>query len=574
MNRSKKSVPFFYLTLILILLLSACAPGGQENSATEPASAPTQAAGSGASGFIQGTLNMQAPPTPAMTVYALDPATGVWASVETAASDAAGAFTLEVSPGSYQIFTSAGLGYASEDGWSLGTVTVAAGQSIAGIAIRAPGQSECGSMFGIPASPDGRFAAIPGPDEACKAAVLSGSSGGSAQAPMNGALQPLDDDCTNLQVAMEATLQVPFAIEEIAINQSWSGQTGGGCKLTGLANGNNFANVLIPYEGARDLMLEHGWSESISSPCLGYGGEGPNAAQTCFVRGSESCELFVYGEPVNMDLCAGIEGPIGECMDALTPEQILYTTNLICAQGFEGAEVPEESEFDLSSHPIVITFEQGATDTTLHDSLQPGELHSYILSAMAGQEMTVSLYVTIDGVETPAGAVMDIGVRGYAPTALSVLDWSGMLPSTGEYFIDVKSMADLPVAYALHINIAPVEENPVDEMTGAVSGGIEYPGSYVPLLHIVAFNQDNDDWHWVGVKENTYGYTLANLPPGRYHVIAYSENELVGAYASVGDGEPIPVTVNAGEMTQEVNMQVWLERDNPYFPGASDPVAW
>jgi putative hemolysin len=130
-----------------------------------------------ASGFITGQVHGQSPPTPPMVVYAVDIATGAWTFTETQHTDGAAPFTLEVPAGTYRVFafseTGPSLGYASEDGWSLGTVTVAAGQTVSDIMVRPPSQSECGSMFGLPASPDGRFEAVPGPSAECRAALMA-----------------------------------------------------------------------------------------------------------------------------------------------------------------------------------------------------------------------------------------------------------------------------------------------------------------------------------------------------------------------------------------------------------------
>ncbi len=129
-------------------------------------------------GFITGIVHGQAPPTFPMAVYAVDDMTGEWAFVETPHTDGPAPYTLEVLPGSYRVFAcplegnSCALGY-SEDGWTLTMVTVATGQTIADIPVRPPSQSECGSTFGLPASPDGRFAAVAGPTEECRAAALA-----------------------------------------------------------------------------------------------------------------------------------------------------------------------------------------------------------------------------------------------------------------------------------------------------------------------------------------------------------------------------------------------------------------
>ena len=203
MNIKKLLLPIIVLSLTLFVV-SGC--GGKS---TEPAAVPTPVpptatqiiepppetpvgegaqpeATEAASGFITGRVHGQAPPTPPMIVYAVDNTTGVWTFTETQHTDGAAPFTLEVAPGTYQVFAASedglSLGYESEDGWGLGLVTVAAGQTVSDILVRPPSQSECGSMFGLPASPDGRFAAVPGPSAECRAAVVAASAAAEADA--------------------------------------------------------------------------------------------------------------------------------------------------------------------------------------------------------------------------------------------------------------------------------------------------------------------------------------------------------------------------------------------------------
>jgi len=514
---------------------------------------------------ITGRVTLGVPPTPAMVVYALNPATGVWASVETEASDTTSSFRLEVPPGGYQVFASAGIGYAAEDGWSLGAVNVTAGETVTDIDLGPPSQSECGPMFGIPASPDGQVAEIPGPTEECKAAVISSTE--------EGGLQPLTDNCATLETAMGATLELPVVNESAVItNNSVSGQTGIGCQINMQGDGNDFDSARAAFEAVQGTLENLDWVENMNLPCLGQGGLGPAAALSCFFRENEICEVFTTINPVDMDLCSGIEGPIGSCLAVLEPEQKIVAITLTCAQGLEGVEIPEREPL---SQQFLIEFPSEATEVTLDNSLQPGEIHNYALTALAEQEMTVTLYVTTDGVETPANALMDIGVTGYQPIAQdTVSEWSGELPSTGEYFIDIKSKADVPVNYTLTIFISPLEEEEEPEEDGAISGSISYPAQVVPPLHIVAFNQDTGYWYWIWTAENTSVYAITGLPPGKYKIIAYSESDLVGAYANPGGGQPILVTVKSGETSEGIVISVWLDRNNPYFPGSGDPAGW
>ena len=144
---------------------------------TEETAMPTEAAESPAEelGFITGRAHLMAPPTPSLTIYAVNIATGEWVSVDTAEADGEAAYTLELPSGSYHVFASYGLGYSS-DNKGLTPVVVNAGQTTTDITLSPPSPSDCGPMFGIPASPDGAYAEIPGPSEEC-------SSSSAAPAP-------------------------------------------------------------------------------------------------------------------------------------------------------------------------------------------------------------------------------------------------------------------------------------------------------------------------------------------------------------------------------------------------------
>ncbi len=137
----------------------------QQATLIKKASASSTPASSAGSGTITGEINLSAPPTPAMVVYAVDPTSGLWAFAETQATDGVATFTITVPPGTYQVFgavasgTTTGLGYSLDDR-TLAFVTVAANQTISDINVRPPSQWACGSTFGTPASPDGRFAEV------------------------------------------------------------------------------------------------------------------------------------------------------------------------------------------------------------------------------------------------------------------------------------------------------------------------------------------------------------------------------------------------------------------------------
>ena len=194
-------------------------------AAAQPTASPTPAV---ANGTISGKVGLMAPPTPPMAVYAVDPASGKWASVETAANaDGMAGFNLSVPPGSYQVFAfvagsggSASAGY-SVDGQGLALVTVASNQTVDKIMVQFPGQGDCGISFGMPASPDGKYKALAGPDPACVANMKATEQAGAA---------------------VSSTPAAPIRVQFKANTSSWS--TSGD-----LQGGSNIAYVLGASKG-------------------------------------------------------------------------------------------------------------------------------------------------------------------------------------------------------------------------------------------------------------------------------------------------------------------------------------
>jgi hypothetical protein len=386
-----------------------------------------------------------------MVVYAVDSATGAWFFAETEQSDGEAPFTLGVQPGAYQVFAFADGGpYAgySEDGWTLTTVTVAAGQTVADIVVRPPSQNECGATFGLPASPDGRFAAIPGPSPDCQAGEQGAASGGPQLLPLNA------DECRDLADATAQTLAVNVTSSDVAVERSWYEQQGTACQVTASGNGLNFDDIIVAHDGLRAILEARGWVEQTQAPmCLGHGGWGPGATTACFAQADKVCEAFVYVEPSDMALCSGIEGPIGVCLSQLAPEQKIYTATLTCAQGVAAEAVPAPK-----TEPARLQFAAGATSAQVAGSLAAGELYPYVLNAGAGQEMTVNLYATSG--ESPAPGSVILVIWGLDGTVLisdhaDADTWTGVLPVTQDYYVDVRSVVHIPVDYVLEVIIPP-----------------------------------------------------------------------------------------------------------------------
>ena len=94
-----------------------------------------------------------------------------------------------------------------------------------------------------------------------------------------------------------------------------------------------------------------------------------------------------------------------------------------------------------------VVFPKGRTTAVLKASIKKGTNHHYLLRARAGQTMTVHL------------AAKQCGFTVYLPNegaaieeADGVTDWSGELPESGEYTIEVATDARL-TPYTLEVTI-------------------------------------------------------------------------------------------------------------------------
>jgi hypothetical protein len=86
------------------------------------------------------------------------------------------------------------------------------------------------------------------------------------------------------------------------------------------------------------------------------------------------------------------------------------------------------------------------------------------------------------------------------------------------------------------------------QTTGSISGSIGYPYGDIPQLTLVAFSKSTPYWYWVGTAPGQSYYTISNLPPGNYQVVAYDGSGHAG-------GSSI-VSVIAGQ-TATANVSDW-----------------
>lgn len=367
-------------------------------------------------------------------------------------------------------------------------------------------------------------------------------------------LQPLSpEECNNLALTIGQNLAVVGQQSQASIEDPFNQLSGTGCQsqfVVSKADYAHYGNVIQPVMNA---LESQGWAEDLL-----YAASGPGAQIHGFRKFDALCKASVNLSAVDEDRCSDFSSA-DTCCPSLEPAQCQFIVTLVCAKGdLPAPEIPVSQ-----NDPVRIEFTAGGTSTQLSGMLASGSLDHYVLRAEANQQLNTTIY--------PPGAV-SVAVIGADGTVLksdldNTSDWTGVLPASQDYFIDVRSMITSDTEYTLEISIPPL--TPV-ATAGEISGGITYPGEGIPTLHIVAYNIESNLWYYMKSPENSAFYTLIGLPPGKYQVVAYTQDDLIGGYAS--GGELLEVIVTAGETTQGIDLVSWYEPGSVAFP--PDPVGW
>ncbi len=284
--------------------------------------------------------------------------------------------------------------------------------------------------------------------------------------PGGGGYQPLDSAvCSDLSKTMVQTLGVAVTTEEAPFMDHISGKAGTGCQMTATGTGLDFENFWSVAEALREALGSQGWQADFM-----YAADGPTGTGNGFRKGNALC-LFSVGWEPSEDANCPQDQPISAC--ELAPEQKLYTIRLNCAQDTTVTAVPQSEP-----EPTRIQFAPGAISAQLQGSLAAGGVDRYVLTAMAGQQMTVNLSVAtaeVSAILVIWGADGTVLISDHADATT----WVGPLPSTQDYYIDVRSVAQASIGYTLEVIIPPAASQPEPEPTriqfaqGAISAQVQ-----------------------------------------------------------------------------------------------------
>jgi hypothetical protein len=151
------------LISLLSFVLAACAAPtlAPTTAPIVPADTPTAIP----MGRISGRIEYQAPPTPASALYVVNILDGQWFVYDLAGTDGAMLFDVEVPAGMYQLYARQSDGgpmasaYLNPDE-TLGAINVGPGQVVPDVLLKYAAPQNLCQRTALPASPDGRFAAI------------------------------------------------------------------------------------------------------------------------------------------------------------------------------------------------------------------------------------------------------------------------------------------------------------------------------------------------------------------------------------------------------------------------------
>jgi hypothetical protein len=271
----------------------------------------------------------------------------------------------------------------------------------------------------VPASPDGRFPAVAGPDEACKAAVLS-TLAGAAQM-----YEPVSESvCAIIQEAAAQTLAVNFSMEASAPFTDYvTGESGRGCHLTAAGNGNNFST---PGDVTAALMQALGFTEQPA-----YQADGATGTASAATRDMALMLIQAHWTPDPNAQCPS-DKPITDCN--LTPEQKLYTVDIDVAQ--------YNAAFSLDGH-----WEDAATGFSLDLYQDWKTIFGHHTIVAEGGNKIDTLDVSISGmlqgqvatVQFQSSFTSDTGTAEITYLDANTITWKIIEPPDGEYYLPAEA---------------------------------------------------------------------------------------------------------------------------------------
>jgi len=164
------------------------------------------------------------------------------------------------------------------------------------------------------------------------------------------------------------------------------------------------------------------------------------------------CVYVHQAGPASVDLCSEDE-MFWDCINRLPAEDMTYQVTIDCSVDQQTNLSGMGPEFSISNTPV--TFNPGTTSQILPGSLPPQGVERFMLTAVEGQTMTLTL--TTDPTDSAVLSVWGEDEEVYLSGVDLLAEWSMDLPSDQDYYIDIKNVSGDEIDYQLIIDIPPAE---------------------------------------------------------------------------------------------------------------------
>jgi len=142
------------------------------------------------------------------------------------------------------------------------------------------------------------------------------------------------------------------------------------------------------------------------------------------------------------------------------------------------------------------------------------------------------------------------------------------------------------IANATQSTEVVLSETPTPEIsmpeTGSITGGLDYPAEWTPPFRIFVFDVANPGVYFsIETSLHDRTYQMDNIPPGTYHVVAYTiggdgypeglsggvtKAIACGLTSDCSDHSLIDVEVTAGNVTSGVDIRDWYAPEGTFPP--------
>ncbi len=191
-----------------------------------------------------------------------------------------------------------------------------------------------------------------------------------------------------------------------------------------------------PVQGDIPLEIPAGATSAVVSGSIPRGGQ---VDYVLYMTGGQT--LMVSVDSTNQQVVLGVTG-LSDGQPYLRPAagSSQFTDELFMAQPYRLTLAAPEAQADFSMEvviPVRIRFAPGGTSTSLKGTVIGGSLNHYLLKALKGQTMQVSL--TSPGTDV---LLSIYGMEDGTPLVRSASDatqWSGVLPGSQDYMIQAVS---------------------------------------------------------------------------------------------------------------------------------------